>query len=99
MKALIGFFDLDPNRVLDLALDAWERAPARAGFARLAALFSPDARAQLLGFKFQQLLAAGAPAVESAPPGLCAVAAQLIKVQSLCTHHWCTLVEKDFKRF
>lgn len=78
MKALIGFFDLDPNRVLDLALDAWETAPACAGFLRLAALFSPDARAQLLGFKFQQAL--GGQGAEGAPPGLCQVAAQLVKV-------------------
>ena len=26
--ALIGFFDLDPNRVLDLVIDAFEREPA-----------------------------------------------------------------------
>ena len=27
LKALIGTFDLDPNRVVDLVLDAWEQQP------------------------------------------------------------------------
>jgi THO complex subunit 2 len=27
LKALIGTFELDPNRVVDLVLDAWEQQP------------------------------------------------------------------------
>jgi hypothetical protein len=79
VKALIGFFDLDPNRVYDLVLDAFEAAAAPAGnaavFLALARLFSSEARVQLLGFKFQQLTGDR----EGTQPSLYLVAAHLVK--------------------
>ena len=35
IKALIGCFDLDPNRVLDLLLDAYEHKPTSKSFIKL----------------------------------------------------------------
>ncbi len=76
VKALIGFFDLDPNRVYDVILDAFEAAPGNAALLHLAPLFSPEARTQILGFRFQRLSAAKS----AAPDALFNIAAQLIKV-------------------
>ena len=76
VKALIGFFDLDPNRVYDVVLEAFESAPGNAALLALAPLFSAEARTQILGFKFQRLAADGVPA----PEALFNIAAQLIKV-------------------
>jgi hypothetical protein len=62
VEALIGRFRLDPNRVLDCVLDAYEqrclRGPVRsadATFARLLALFRGSNLAHILGFKLQQM--------------------------------------------
>ncbi|KIY92294.1 THO complex subunit 2 [Monoraphidium neglectum] len=62
LRALIGFFSLDPNRVCDLVLEAWESwlaaaptARARAdvsGWLAVLGLFREDAPTQLLGFRF-----------------------------------------------
>lgn len=53
-QSLIGFFDLDPNRVLDLVLDAAEAAaPNCQAFLPLVTRFKKDAVVHLLGFKFQ----------------------------------------------
>ena len=92
VKALIGFFDLDPNRVYDLVLDGFEAALAAGGggnaaaaapagrdaavFLALARLFSAEARVQLLGFKFQQL----AGEKEGTPHALYLVASHMVKV-------------------
>ena len=51
---MIGYFDLDPNRVLDLVLEAAEHQPENDAFVRLVPLFKEEAVVQLLGFKFQQ---------------------------------------------
>ncbi|KAK9917111.1 hypothetical protein WJX75_001006 [Coccomyxa subellipsoidea] len=77
VKALIGFFDLDPNRVYDVVLEAFESAPGNAALLALAPLFSAEARTQILGFKFQRLAADGVPA----PEALFNIAAQLIKAE------------------
>ena len=53
VQSLIGYFDLDPNRALDLVLDAYEHAPTQDGFMELLGLFRKGAHAQVLGFKFQ----------------------------------------------
>lgn len=53
MQALIGYFDLDPNRVLDLVLDAAEIQPHNTAYHKLIPLFKKDAVVHLLGFKFQ----------------------------------------------
>lgn len=63
LRSLIGYFDLDPNRVLDLVLSVYERhlryryvserAELLVGAVRQ--LFNPDSVVHLLGFKFQGL--------------------------------------------
>ncbi len=53
LYSLIGFFDLDPNRVLDLVLHAFEQQPDNLAYLELLPLFSSDACAHILGFKFQ----------------------------------------------
>ena len=53
-QALIGYFDLDPNRCLDLVLEAAEQQPANRAYLRLIPLFKRDAVVHLLGFRFQQ---------------------------------------------
>lgn len=77
MMQLVGFFNLDPNRVYDLILDAFERQPANhAAFLRLPPLFSSEARVHQLGFKFQRLLERSEPT----PPELYEIAARMVKV-------------------
>ena len=53
MKSLIGFFDLDPSRVFDLLLDAFQQQPKNIIYARFIHNFSPRVIAQTLGFRFQ----------------------------------------------
>ena len=53
VQSLIGYFDLDPNRALDLILEAFEQKPANAGFLELLPLFRKENFVQVLGFKFQ----------------------------------------------
>jgi THO complex subunit 2 len=52
IQALVGFFDLDPNRVCALAIQAFACQPDNHAFLRLIPSFSPQATAQLLGFAF-----------------------------------------------
>ncbi len=54
ITALVGFFDLDPNRVLDLVLEAFERQPDNTAYLKLIPYFNQEAVVHLLGFKFQQ---------------------------------------------
>ncbi|CAN0009641.1 unnamed protein product, partial [Ectocarpus fasciculatus] len=51
MRRLIGYFDLDPNRSLDLTLDALESDPANLGLLRLVGNFNKDSIPQVVGFK------------------------------------------------
>ncbi|KAL3665048.1 hypothetical protein V7S43_009683 [Phytophthora oleae] len=51
--ALIGFFDLDANRVLDLVLDAYEMHPRNDCFAELLSIFKRESLPHIMGFKFQ----------------------------------------------
>ena len=53
VQSLIGYFDLDPNRVLDLVLDALEAVPSRVSHRSLVSLFNPQYIPHILGFKFQ----------------------------------------------
>ncbi|CAK4521777.1 unnamed protein product [Aphanomyces euteiches] len=53
LLALIGFFDLDPNRVLDLVLDAYEMHYTNDCFMELLTEFKVDGIVHVLGFKFQ----------------------------------------------
>ena len=54
IQSLIGYFDLDPNRVLDLVLETLEAMPSRVAHKGLLALFNPKYIPHMLGFKFQQ---------------------------------------------
>ena len=65
-QSLIGYFDLDPNRALDLVLDAYEHAPHQSGFMELLGLFRKGAHAQVLGFKFQNHAKASEAAANAA---------------------------------
>lgn len=56
IKGVIGYFNLDPNRVLDLILEAFECQLAHGEFfIELLKLYVPDKKTmhELLGFKFQ----------------------------------------------
>lgn len=76
MRCLIGVFELDPNRVLDLLLDAWESAPASPAFAPLLDDFNADALVHVLGFKFSQ-------SAVTPSPSLFSVAARLVAMGRL----------------
>ena len=49
----VGFFDLDPNRVLSLVLDAYECDPTNDAFLALIGQFKKAYLPHVLGFKFQ----------------------------------------------
>ena len=53
IKSIIGFFNLDPNRVLDIILEAFEIQEADSLFVELIRLYTPDSNTlkELLGFK------------------------------------------------
>ena len=74
VKSLIGYFSLDPIRVLDLALDAFEADVHNLAYLKLIRLFKPSALPQIVGFKFQNFRGA-----ESPPRSLFRLAAQLLK--------------------
>ena len=50
---LIGYFHLDPNRVLSLVLDAFEADTSNLGILELTKMFRSSSIPQILGFKFQ----------------------------------------------
>lgn len=69
LRSLIGCYDLDPNRALDLLLDAAARQAARGGPAgghaaaavllRASGLLKKEAVGQLMGFKMQHYQVGG----------------------------------------
>ncbi|KAG7391080.1 THO complex subunit 2 [Phytophthora pseudosyringae] len=79
LMALIGFFDLDANRVLDLVLDAYEMHPRNDCFAQLLDIFKRGSLPHIMGFKFQ-FYKRDPPAVEGAttPRSLYRLAATLL---------------------
>ena len=95
IQAFIGFFDLDPNRVIDLVLDAFEKSGLGAqtgqmgNFLKVIDLFQKENVLQLLGFKFrnyydqyvhaQQTGAKVSSLIGVAPQSLYDLAAVLIK--------------------
>ncbi|CAI5718939.1 unnamed protein product [Hyaloperonospora brassicae] len=76
---LIGFFDLDANRVLDLVLDVYEMNPRNDCFTHLLEIFKRDSLPHVMGFKFQ-FYKRDPPAVEGAttPRSLYRLAATLL---------------------
>eukprot|EP01097_Dermamoeba_algensis_P001391 TRINITY_DN151_c0_g2_i1.p1 TRINITY_DN151_c0_g2~~TRINITY_DN151_c0_g2_i1.p1 ORF type:complete len:361 (-),score=72.01 TRINITY_DN151_c0_g2_i1:58-1140(-) len=75
IQSLIGYFDLDPNRVLDLVLEAFEHDPFNLQFLKILDLFKRSNLCQLLGFKFQFYQ----ESEQKNPKSLYTVAAVLIK--------------------
>lgn len=83
MKALIGYFDLDPNRCISVVLDAFTQQPHNAAFLGLMPAFSADACSQVLGWHFFRCRgdAAAQPPrpAQPAPQGLYLAAARMIQ--------------------
>jgi THO complex subunit 2 len=79
LMTLIGFFDLDANRVLDLVLDAYEMHPRNDCFAQLLDIFKRASLPHVMGFKFQ-FYKRDPPAVEgvTTPRSLYRLAATLL---------------------
>lgn len=80
LLALIGFFDLDANRVLDLVLDAYEMHPQNDCFVDLLGSFKRESLPHVLGFKFQFYMrsAEGGAEQSKTPRSLYRLAATLI---------------------
>ena len=81
IQALIGYFDLDPNRCFDLILEAYEQNISTPGYMALADLFNPSQECvcQIVGFKFSQCAESDAPT----PKSLYRLAAMMVKKQLL----------------
>jgi THO complex subunit 2 len=75
---LMGYFDLDPNRCMDLLLGVLEHAPQSLHMVPLFKGYQPNDVAHLLGFRFSKYAAAPA----RTPAGLYRVAAKLLAVVS-----------------
>ncbi|ETV96865.1 hypothetical protein H310_10146 [Aphanomyces invadans] len=75
LLSLIGYFDLDPNRVLDLVLDAYEVHYTNDCFMELLTEFKVDGLAHVLGFKFHYYTHQSKPA----PRSLYRLAATMIR--------------------
>lgn len=71
IQSLIGFFDLDPNRVLDIVLSAFENDPFNENFIKIISLFNINALPHILGFRFTN--------IKEQSDNIFVVAAQLIK--------------------
>nr|CCA15741.1 conserved hypothetical protein [Albugo laibachii Nc14] len=51
--ALIGYFNLDANRILDLILDAFEKQPSNNAYSELLRGYKRQSILHIIGFKFQ----------------------------------------------
>lgn len=71
IKALIGYFDLDPNRVCSLILDSFTVQPHNDTYIQLLTSVNTNALSQLLGFHFSRQ--------PTPPSGLYIVASKLIQ--------------------
>ncbi len=71
IRCLIGLFELDPNRVLDLILDAWIAAPTDTTFASLLPEYNTEGLVHIIGLKFTHTSVPPSPALYN-------VAAQLV---------------------
>ena len=82
IKSLIGYFNLDPNRVLDIILESFECQPKQHKFfVDLLAEYLPDKRTlcELLSFKFSFYLSSNNEDKEITPKSLYMVTALLIQ--------------------
>eukprot|EP00899_Mesostigma_viride_P021065 jgi/Mesvir1/28960/Mv17737-RA.1 len=53
IRSLIGYFDLDPNRVFDIVLESFELHLSATRFLELIKIFKQSALPHIVGFKFQ----------------------------------------------
>jgi len=82
IKSVIGYFNLDPNRVLDIILESFECQPSQHKFfISLLREFLPDTRTmcELLSFKFSFYLGSNNEEGEVTPRSLYTVTALLIQ--------------------
>ena len=82
IKSLIGYFNLDPNRVLDIILESFECQPSQHKFfVDLLAEYLPDKRTlcDLLSFKFSFYLSTNNEDKEVTPNSLYLMTALLIQ--------------------
>ena len=82
IKSVIGYFNLDPNRVLDIILESFECQPEHHKFfISLLGEFLPDSRTmcELLSFKFTFYLSSNNEEGEETPKSLYLVTALLIQ--------------------
>ena len=82
IKSLIGYFNLDPNRVLDIILESFECQPSQhTFFVDLLAEYLPDKRTlcELLSFKFSFYLSTNNEDKEVTPNSLYLMTALLIQ--------------------
>jgi THO complex subunit 2 len=54
--SLIGYFDLDPDRVVDLVLECWVQAPLNLSYLAILRQFKQASLAHFLGKRFEHLL-------------------------------------------
>jgi THO complex subunit 2 len=54
--ALIGYFDLDPDRVVDLVLESWLTAPMKLSHLEILKRFKHSSVAHFLGKRFELVL-------------------------------------------
>jgi len=79
MKSLIGYFDLDPNRVFDLVLEAYEHNLENECYDLICDVFKPEFLPQIIGFKYQFYQTNG----EVTPSSLYKLTAKLIHRKKL----------------
>jgi THO complex subunit 2 len=53
--SLIGFFDLDPNRVMDITISAFQNDCSNLNFLEILKLLNVNALPHIIGFKLSQL--------------------------------------------
>ncbi|CAE7739522.1 THO2, partial [Symbiodinium microadriaticum] len=85
--SVIGYFDLDPNRVLDITLEAMEQQLWNTSYLTLLRMFRRASVAHILGFKLSQYHkcngAEGAPSPPGTPASLYMLTAVLLTAQVL----------------
>ena len=79
LERLVGCFDMDPNRVLDLVIGAAAAVREPGPLLALLPHFSAEARTHVLGFRFQAHAGEGAAPT---PPALFRVAAAAVQART-----------------
>ena len=87
LQSLIGYFDLDPNRVLDLVLEALEAVPSRVANRALVSLFNPKFIPHMIGFKFSLYSGRGAATPPESLYDMCSLLLSQVRPR-LATSPW-----------